>query len=82
MNKIISKFLLTGDKFMPELPLKYLGFTHSACGPLTKHCQIIQTFRQKGNLKHLYWNEVDKSSFAHDPGYSDSEELAKNNYFR
>ena len=23
MKKIINKFLLTGDKFMPELPLKH-----------------------------------------------------------
>ena len=27
MNKIINKFLLTGDKFMPELHLKQPGFT-------------------------------------------------------
>ena len=37
MNKIINKFLLTGDKFMPELHLKQPGFTYSACGPFTKH---------------------------------------------
>ena len=34
MNEIISKFLLNGDKFMPELHLKQLGFTYSACGHL------------------------------------------------
>ena len=27
MNNIISKFLLTGDEFMPEMHLKYAGFT-------------------------------------------------------
>ena len=42
MNKIINKFLLTGDKFMPELHLKHPGFTYSACRPFTKHCQRIQ----------------------------------------
>ena len=31
MNKIINKFLLTGDKFMPEIYLKQPGFTYSAC---------------------------------------------------
>ena len=31
MNKIINKFLLTGDKFMPELHLKQPGFTYSVC---------------------------------------------------
>ena len=46
MNKIINKFLLTGDKFMPELHLKQPGFTYSACGPLTKHRKIIQKYRK------------------------------------
>ena len=35
MNKIINKFLLTGDKFMPEFHLKQPGFTYSACGTFT-----------------------------------------------
>ena len=35
MNEI-NKFLLAGDKFMPEMHLKHLGFTYSACGPLLK----------------------------------------------
>ena len=34
---ILIKFLLTGDKFMPELHLKQPEFTYSACGPVTKH---------------------------------------------
>ena len=41
MNKIISNFLLTGEKFMPELHLKKPGFTYSVCGPFTKHCERI-----------------------------------------
>ena len=36
MNDIITKFLLVGDKFMPEMHLRQLGFTYSACGPLQK----------------------------------------------
>ena len=51
MNKITNKFLLTGNKFMPELHLKEPGF--SACGPFTKGCERIQKFRETGNLKHL-----------------------------
>ena len=35
MNEIVNKFLLAGDKFMPEMRLKQLGFTYSACGPFT-----------------------------------------------
>ena len=64
MNEIINKCLFTGDKFMPELHLKRPGLTYSACGPFTKQCQRIQRFRQTGNLKHLYSNELDKACFA------------------
>ena len=77
MNKIINKFLLTGDKFMSELHLKQLRFTCSACGAFTKHRQRIQKFRETGNLKHLYRNELDKACFSHDAAYSDSKGLAK-----
>ena len=56
MNKIINKFLLTGDKFMSELHLKQSGLTYSACGPFTKYCERIQKFRETGNLKHLEMN--------------------------
>ena len=37
MNKIVNKFLLAGDKFMPEIHLKQPGFTCSACGLFTKN---------------------------------------------
>ena len=77
MNKIINKFLLTGDKFMPELHLKQPGFTYCACGPFTKHCERIQEFRETGNLKHLHRNELGKAFFVHDAAYSDSKNLAK-----
>ena len=39
MNEIVNKFLLAGDKFMPEMHLKQPGFTYSACGPFTKNKQ-------------------------------------------
>ena len=56
MNKVINIFLLTGDKFMPELHLKQPGFTYSVCGPFTKHRKRIQKLRETGHLKHLYRN--------------------------
>ena len=36
MSEIVNKFLLVGDKFVPEMHLKQPGFTYSACGPFTK----------------------------------------------
>ena len=77
MNKIINKYLLTEDKFMPELHLKQSGFTYSACGPFTKYCERIQKFRETINLQCLYRNELDKVCFTHDATYSDSKDLSK-----
>ena len=37
MNKIVNKFLLAGNKFMPEMHLIQPGFTYSAYGPFTKN---------------------------------------------
>ena len=54
MNKIINKFLLTGDKFITKLHLKQPGFTYSAYEPFTKYRERIEKFRGKDNLKHLY----------------------------
>ena len=77
MDKIINKFLLTGNKFMSELHLKQPRFTYSACGSFTKHCERIQKFRETGNSRQLYRIELDKACFAHNAAYSDSKGLAK-----
>ena len=36
MNDIINKFLLAGEKLIPEMHLKQPGLTYSSCGPFTK----------------------------------------------
>ena len=46
INEIVNKFLLAGDKFMPEMHLKQPGFTYSACGPFTKNKERIQKFKE------------------------------------
>ena len=43
MNEIMNKFLLVGDNFMPELHLKQLDFTYSACGPFTKNKKELKS---------------------------------------
>ena len=77
INRIVNKFLLVGDKFMPEKHLKQPGFTYSACGPFIKHKQRIQKFMQTGDTNYIYKNGLDKASFAHDAAYSDSIDLTK-----
>ena len=77
MNKFVNKFLLTGDKFMPELHLRQTGFTYSACGSFTKHRKRVQKFRETSNWNYIYKNELDKACFDHDTAYSDIIDLAK-----
>ena len=60
-----------------ELHFKQSRFTYSAWKPFTKHCERIQKFREIGNLKQLYINELDKASFAHYAAYYDSKDLVK-----
>ena len=45
VNDIVNKFLLAGDKFMPEMYLKQPRFTYSACGPFSKNKEGIQKFQ-------------------------------------
>ena len=50
MNEIFNKFLLAGDKFIPEMHLKQPGFTYSACGPFTKIKEGTQKFKETGDI--------------------------------
>ena len=75
MNEIINKFLLVGDKFMPEIHLKQPDFTYSACGPFTKHAEKIKKFKQTGNTSYIFKNVLDKACFKHDSAYADYKEL-------
>ena len=77
MNEIINKFLLAGDKFMPEMHLRQPGFTYSACGPFTKNKERIEKFMQTGNTDFIYKNELDKACFQHDMAYGKSKDLVK-----
>ena len=77
MNEIVNKFLLTGDKFMPEIHLKQPGFTYSACGIFTKSKERIQKFTQTGNTSYIYRNDLDKACFPHDMTYGKYKDLVK-----
>ena len=77
MNRIVNKFLLAGDKFMPEMHLKQPRFTYSACGPFTKNKERIQKFKETGDTSYIYKNELDKACFQHDMAYGDFKDLAR-----
>ena len=72
MNKIIKRFLLTGEKFMPELHLKQQGFTYNACGPFTKHREIIRNLE-----KQVIQNIYTETNQIYSATCSDSKDLTK-----
>ena len=62
---------------MPEMHLKQRGFTCSACGPFTKNKERIQKFKETGDTKYIYRDELDKARFQHDMAYVDFIDLAR-----
>ena len=53
MKEIVNKFLLTGDKFMPEMHLRQPRFVYSACRPFTKNKERIQKFKETRDSSYI-----------------------------
>ena len=68
--------MLAGEKFMPEMHLKPARFPYSACGPFTKNKERIQSFKETGDTRYIYKNELDKGCFQHDMAYAYFKDLA------
>ena len=77
MNETVNRFLLLGDRLMPEMNLKQPGFTYSACGPFTKSKERIKKFMQTGNTDFAHKSELDKTCFQHDMAYDKTKNLTK-----
>ena len=77
MLEIVNKVLLAGDTFMPEMHLKQLGFTYSACGPFTKNKERIQKFKETGDTSYIYKTELDKACFQQNMAYEDFKDLKR-----
>ena len=75
MNNIINTFLLAGDKFMLEMHLRQPRFVYSTCGPFTRHKERIKKFKQTGDARYIYRNELDKACFQYDSAYADHKDL-------
>ena len=61
MNDIINKFLLAGDKFMPEMHLRQLNLPTVLVDHLLKTKKKIQKFKETGDSRCVYRNELDKA---------------------
>ena len=83
MNEIVNKFLLAGDKFMPEMHLRQpaalddVRFTCSGCGPFTKSKEKIHKFKETGDSQYIYQKELDKACFQHNMAYGDFKDLTR-----
>ena len=77
MNEIDNKFLLAGDKSMPEMHIKQSRFTYSACGPFAKNKEWIQKLKETGDKNYIYKNELEKACFQQDMTYGDFKDLSK-----
>ena len=80
MNEIVNKFLLVGDKFMPEMHLWQPGFTYSAWGPFIKNKEQITKFKETRDSRHIYQNELDKACFQHHMAYGDFKDLNRRRF--
>ena len=54
MDKIVNKYLLIEDIFMPEMHLRQPEFTYSAYRPFTKSKEKIQKFKETGDSQYIY----------------------------
>ena len=81
MNEKVNKFLLSEDTFIPEMHLRQLVFTYSACGPFIKNKERIQKFKETGDSQYIYQNEPDKACFQHDMTYGDFKYLTRRTTF-
>ena len=70
MNEIVNKPLLAGDKFMSEMYLKHSG-------PFNINKDRVQKFKETGDSKGIYKNELNKACFQHDMAYRDFKYLSK-----
>ena len=56
---------------MPEIHLR------KPCGPFTKNKVRIQKFKETGDSRYIYQNELDKFCFQHDMAYGDFKDLTR-----
>ena len=71
MNKIINKFLLSRDKFMPDIHLRnaFMYNSYNSCELLSKNKERIQKFKETEKSRYIYRNNLDKDCFQHDMTY-------------
>ena len=77
MNGKVNNTLLAGDKLKPEMQLRQPRFTFSAYRPFTKEKERIEKFKETGDSRYIYQNELHKTCFQHNMAYGDFKNLPR-----
>ena len=75
MNEIVNKFLLAGDRFMAEMHLRQPDLRIVLVDQLQKIKNELKRFKEAGDSRYIYQNELDKACFQHDMAYGDFKDL-------
>ena len=62
---------------MPEMHLRRSVFTYSVCVPFTKNKERIKKFKETGDSRYIYQNELDKTCFERDMDCGDFKDLTR-----
>ena len=62
---------------MIDMHLRHPGFAYNACKPLTKNKERTQKFKETGDSKYIYQNELGEACFQHDMAYGDFKDLSR-----
>ena len=62
---------------MPVMHLRQPRFMYSTCGPFTKNKLKTQKFKETGNSRYIYQNEIDKACFEHNMAYGSFKDLPR-----
>ena len=54
------------------------GFADTVYEPITKNKERIRKFKETGDSRYIYQNEVEKACFQHDMAYGDFKDLTRN----
>ena len=62
---------------MTDMHLRHPEFAYNACKPLTKNKERTRKFKETGDSKYIYQNELGEACFQHDMAYGDFKDLSR-----
>lgn len=75
MSDLVNRLWLVGEKFMPELDFRQLGFNYRSFVPLTKYRERIHKFKEAGDLNYIHKKGLQKACFAYDAAYANMHQI-------